>query len=217
MGPTYIGRSYAVAAEELYLAQRALWRNALDAALIVEQWHLTKPLVHEVSSDGLHFHALLHRQPPKVQSNKGRDRFGGTPINSAIASAVKAEQQDKKAEEAEGVDEIAITTIQLGEAGRGADCRCASVPGASLVTGSGVTANDGWYQFSGPSLVYLLKILVNGLLEDSHDRKYVENRKEAAVRRHKAWHDFDASRRTLSSIENDAQFPSLGLPLVERL
>ena len=178
---------YTVAAEELFLAQRALWRGGshswsrgltglstgLDSALVVEQWHLTKPLAHALSQDGLHFHSLLRREAIPDESHAANQGSGSGSGGSPGGQAALA----SGAGLGDGVD---AGTGQGGEDGEGArvsGCRCAA--------GS---PEDGWYRYSGPPLMHLLKVIANALVFDDESPAVRPGRKEAAMLRHQKWH-----------------------------
>ena len=61
MGPVFTARSYTLRAASVQKQRAALWRSGAPPAVVVELWHLSKPLVVSSSTDGLHYHTLLPR------------------------------------------------------------------------------------------------------------------------------------------------------------
>ena len=160
MGPVYIGRSYAVQAETVFRDQRALWKMARDAATIVEQWHITKPLVHDHSLDGLHYHALL---PRKAVEGTSRHTHG-----------LSAPTLKPSSFEASSGGKISSTTA--------GPSKCACPPASSNST------SDDWFRFAGPAVLYSLKAMVNALLSKRPVATALTHKQEV-LKRHSAWHN----------------------------
>jgi len=142
VGPGFVGKTFNLLAQELHKKQTALWKGDADltfssttvpgknmfgngtansfeagrsrsVAVVVDQWQMTAPVFHELSRDGIHYHAILG--PSKVgQESNGK---------------VKSYVCDR------------------------------------FIDGSARSGNSSLGCYSGPVPIYVLKIMVNALLE----------------------------------------------------